>query len=122
MAEQTASSDLNDVQIGGAFMESLKRSNKQIRDDRAAAIGENAEITYRREIEDMRMDIKRLKRKRENKLDMSPTNADSLILGEDFDAPRFVKEDVVIGVELRNLEIKLGIAEERYQYLFGGEV
>lgn len=121
MAEETTSPDLNEVQIGGAFMESLKRSNKQIRDDRAAAIGENAEITYRREIEDMRMAIKRLKRKRENKLDMSPTNADSLILGEDFDAPRFVEEDIELGVQLRNLQIKLEIAENRYQYLFGGE-
>lgn len=103
----------------GRFAQMLRRSNKEIKDDRAIAIAEQAEMQYRREVEDMQMHLRRLERKRENKLDMSPTNADSLILGEDFDAPRFTEEDIELGVQIRNLRIKLEIAEERYNTLFG---
>ena len=107
--------------LDGAFLNSLKRSNEQIREDRAVSIAEAAEMNYRRRIEDMQMELKRLRRKRDNKLDMSPTNADSLILGEDFDAPRFTEEDIDIGVQIRNIEIKLDIANKRYNKLFGGD-
>lgn len=37
----------------GAFLSSLKRNNKQIRDDRATAIAEDAQVLYRRTVEDL---------------------------------------------------------------------
>ncbi len=41
----------------GAFIDSLKRNNKQIRDDRATAIAEDAQIMYRRsDPEDQRLE------------------------------------------------------------------
>jgi hypothetical protein len=105
----------------GAFIESLKRNNKQIRSDRAEAIGEDAQMIYRRSIEDLQVKIKRMEREQENMLDMSPDNAMSLKLASDFDAAAYVSKDVELGVRIRNSKIKLEIAQKRYAYLFGGE-
>ena len=110
MAEET---------VKGAFMDSLKRNNKQIRDDRAIAIAEAAEVKYRRSVEDLEQNIKEMKRERENMLDMSPTHADSLVLATDFNSDAFVAKDIELGVKIRNDEIKLEIAQKQYTYLFG---
>ena len=64
----------------GAFLESLKRNNAKIRADRAVAIAEDAEVMFKREIEDIAISIKRLRREQENMLDLSPTDATSLVL------------------------------------------
>jgi thymidylate synthase len=96
----------------------LKRNNRQIREDRAASIVEDAHLIYRREMEDLAMQIKRLKREQENMLDLSPTHADSLVLASDFDAKEYVTKDIEISVKIRNLEIKHELAEARYKYLF----
>ena len=64
------------------------------------------------------MQIKRLKREQENMLDLSPTDADSLVLASDFDAKEYVTKDIEISVKIRNLEIKYDLAQKRYQYLF----
>jgi hypothetical protein len=104
--------------IEGAFFESLKRNNKKIREDRAASIVEDAHLIYRREIEDLAVLIKRLKREQENMLDLSPSHADSLLLASDFDAKEYVTKDLELSVKIRNLEIKYELAQKRYQYLF----
>lgn len=106
--------------LPGAFMESLFRNNKKIRDDRALAIGEAAQMIYKREIEDLAMSIKQKSRERDAMMDLSPTTAESLVLASDFDAKTFVAKDLALGVEIRNLEIKLEIAQKRYAFLFGG--
>ena len=105
-------------QMKGAFVESLKRNNKKIRDDRAIAIAEDAQMIYKREVEDLQLEIKKLKREREAMLDLSPTDAQSLVLASDFDSKAFVAKDLDLGVKIRNLEIKLEIAEVRYKTLF----
>jgi hypothetical protein len=109
------------VEVKGAFIESLKRNNKQIREDRAAAIADVAQLKFKRKVEDLEMAIKDMKRERENMLDLSPTNAQSLIVASDFDADAYIAKDVELGVRIRNEEIKLEIAKKRYEYLFGGE-
>lgn len=106
--------------IEGAFLSSLKRNNKQIRDDRAAAIGDNAELKFKRAVEDLEVCLKQMKRDQENMLDLSPTNATSLMVASDFDADAYVAKDIELGVQIRNTEIKLEIAKKRYEYLFGG--
>lgn len=103
----------------GAFVASLKRNNKQIRDDRAQAIAEDTQVMYRRAIEDLEVKIKRMKRDRENMLDLSPTDATSLKLASDFNAEAFVQKDVELGVNIRNAEIRLEIARKQYAHLFG---
>jgi len=103
----------------GAFLESLKRNNRQIRSDRAEAIGEDTELVYKRIIEDLELSVRKMKREQENMLDLSPTNAQSLVLASDFNSTIYVDKDVELGVKIRNTEIKLEIAKKRYNYLFG---
>jgi len=105
----------------GAFVDSLKRNNKKIRDDRATAIAEDTQLAYKRTVEDLQLHIKKMKREQENMLDLSPTDAQSLVLASDFDCPSYVEKDTELGVKIRNAGIKLEIATERYNYLFGGE-
>jgi hypothetical protein len=104
--------------LEGAFVDSLTRNNRKIRADRAIAIAEDAQLIYKREIEDMELQVKKLRRERENMLDLSPTTADSLVLASDFNSKSFVEKDIKIGVQIRELEIKLEIARARYNYLF----
>lgn len=118
MAEETNDSAGIGEEMKGAFMTSLVRSNSKIRKDRALAIAEAAEMIYKREVEDLGVRIKQLKRERDNMLDLSPENAQSLVLASDFDAKAFVNKDIELGVQLRNLEIKLEIATNRYKQLF----
>lgn len=102
----------------GAFVESLKRNNSKIKEDRAIAIAEAAELIYKREVEDLSIQIKQMKRERDSMLDLSPKDANSLILASDFNEKEFVSKDIELGVKIRNFEIKLEIAQARYNELF----
>jgi hypothetical protein len=106
--------------MGGAFVASLKRNNKQIKDDRAESIAEDAQMRYRRTVEDLDMAIKRMKRTRDNMLDLSPENSLSLMVASNFDSAKFVEEDIKLGIDIRNAEIKLKIAKAQYNHLFEG--
>ena len=110
-----------DVEImpEGAFQDSLMRNNRKIRQDRAVVIVESAYINYKRLVEDLDLEIKQVKRDRENMLDLSPTTAQSLVVASDFDAPEFVKKDIALGVKIRNLEITRDVAKQRFIHLFG---
>ena len=110
-----------DVRNEGAFFDSLKRNNKKIRDDRATAIAEDTQLVYKRTIEDLDIQIRKMSREQENMLDLSPTDAQSLVLASDFDCNDYVAKDTELGVKIRNAGIKLEIARARYEYLFGGE-
>ena len=112
---------MTDTKIEGSFYANLNRNNSKIRGDRAIAITEDAQLIYKREVEDMELRLKKLNRERESMLDLSPTSADSLILASDFNAAAFVKKDIDLGVQVRNLEIAIQIAQSRYQFLFTGE-
>jgi len=103
----------------GAFFTSLTRNNKKIRADRAQAISEDTQLIYKRAIEDIELNIRQMKRDRDNMLDLSPTDAQSLILASDFKSQDFVKKDIEMGVNIRNAEITLEIARKQYEYLFG---
>jgi len=109
------------AKVEGAFVSSLKRNNKQIREDRAASISEDTQMCFRRNIEDLEVEIKRMKRDQENMLDLSPTNSQSLVLASDFNSKTYVDKDIELGVKIRNAEIRLDIAKKRYAYLFVGE-
>ena len=105
----------------GAFFDSLKRNNKQIREDRALTIAEDAQTMYKRAIEDLELDIRKMTRELDNMLDLSPSNAQSLILASDFDPNNYVGKDIELALKIHNQKKKLEIAKERYDYLFGGE-
>lgn len=105
--------------LKGAFVGSLQRNNKQIRDDRALAIAQKAKRAFKRTVEDISDGIREMQIARENMLDLSADNKNSLVLAANFDPEQFVKDDLKLGVDIRNAEIKLDIAARRYEYLFG---
>lgn len=113
--------DENKKAVNGAFVDSLKRNNAQIRADRADAISEMANLKYRRALEDLEIEINTMERERENMLDMSPTNATSLVLASDFKADDYVDKDLKLGVAIYNAKLKLEQGRARYEYLFGGK-
>lgn len=110
------------VEVKGALLNSLQRSRKQITSARAESIGEDGEIVYRRKIEDMNIRKRQLVRNRTNRLDMSPDNAMSLQLAKNFNPEEFADADINDSIELRNLDIKLDVAKERYEFLFGRKI
>ena len=112
---------MEDEILNGAFINSLKRNNRQIRDDRAASISEDTELIYKRSIEDLELSIKKMKREQENMLDLSPKDANSLILASDFDSESYVRKDIDLGVKIRNAEITHEIAKKRFEYLFSNK-
>ena len=113
---------LRQDKLNGAFINSLKRNNAQIREDRATAISDDTEVVYRRKVEDLELEIIQLERERNNMLDLSPDNADSLILAKNFNSKDYVEKDVKLSIRIRNTKIAHEIAAERYKELFGTEV
>lgn len=107
------------LEVKGAFVGSLKRTATDIKNDRAESIAEDAELSYRRCIEDMENNLRKLKKNRRNSLDLSPTDINSLVMGKDFDGEAFAETDIKAGFEVKKLEVKIQIAKERYEYLFG---
>ena len=103
----------------GAFLTSLKRNYKQIRDDRASAIVEKTQLKYKRQIEDLVLKISDMKREQDNMLDLSPTTTQSLVMASDFKEDEYIAKDLSLGVAIRNEEIRLEIAKKRYEHLFG---
>ena len=117
---ETPSDQLKELK--GSFVTSLRRNNKQIRGDRALAIAEDAELLFKREVEDITTLLKVTRREREAMLDLGGTSVTTIISQSDFDAKQFVAKDLELGLKIRNLEIKLEIAANRYSELFVGEV
>ena len=113
------SEEVAEVQQKGAFVESLYRNNAKIRRDRADAIVEDAQLIYKREIEDMEVSIKKMEREQENMLDLSPTNAMNLTLASDFSSKDYVTKDADLAVKIWNAGRKLELMKKRYNYLFG---
>ncbi|WP_299621980.1 hypothetical protein [uncultured Tenacibaculum sp.] len=103
------------------FVDALRRNNDQIREDRAKTIGEDAELIYRRRVEDIELKIKRLTREQEGAIDISPLDKNSLTFA-DFDPESFVIKDIELSLKIRNLNIQLEIAQKRYEYLFGKKI
>jgi hypothetical protein len=103
----------------GAFIKSLERNNVQIKEQRANAITTETKLLFKRVIEDLEIEIKKEEIERENMLDMSSADAQSLIVANEFDAERYIKKDLKSGIKIRNNKLKLEMAKERYNYLFG---
>ena len=102
-----------------AFYDSLVRNNSKIRADRALAIMEDAELIYKRKVEDLHIQINQLLRQRRNALDLSGDSALSLQPAKDFNATLFAETDLKLAQDLRNLRITLKLAQESYDFFFG---
>lgn len=103
----------------GTFFESLRRNFKQIREDRAIAIAEDGELAFKRQVEDIEHNLKKMRRERDNMLDLSPDHAQSLKLASDFNAKEFAVNHIRLGIKIREEEIRLDIAKRAYLSLFG---
>lgn len=122
MKDDMVVADAETGSSGGAFVTSLKRNNRQIREDRATAIAEDAELVYRRSVEDLQLKVTRLLRNREALLDLSPANAMSLMPAADFKADEFVAKEIDLAKNIRDTQILLDIMRKRYTELFGKEI
>lgn len=114
-----ASEDNNSEKLDGAIYQSLSRSNKQIKAERGDAIAEDLEMTFKREVEDIERLIKRKNREKINMIDFSPTNTQSLVMAKDLDADSVKEKILALGLETRNLNIKLENAKDEYEFMFG---
>ena len=106
----------------GVVYASLRRTSKQIRTQRGDAIAEDLEMAYMRKAEDITRDIKRLKRQQDNAFDFSPDNAQSLIVGKDFDADAVLEEDIKLAKEVQLSEIQYNRVVRRINILFGQDM
>jgi hypothetical protein len=108
-----------DQEVKGYLNESLSRSNKEIRAQRGDAIAEDMELEYKREVEDLEIQVTRLSRGITNMFDFSPTNANSLVMGKDVIAKDIKEAHLAAGLNMRNTKVKLGVAKRAYNFLFG---
>lgn len=102
----------------GFVYQSLGRSSKEIRQERGDVIAEDLEMTFKRAVEDLSMQLKRLERKRRGMYDFSPTNSLSLVMTKDVDSSEIKDKDLELSLDIRNTKIQLEIAEVRYKELF----
>jgi len=105
----------------GVFVNSLKRNNKEIKQDRAESILKEAKMIYKRRIENIEMELDKKTIEQNNLLDMSPDNAQSLISAKNFDASTFSEADMKLGMDMFWGQNALNVAKERYEYLFGSD-
>lgn len=105
----------------GLFYQNLTRDFKKLKADRAESVTEDAEIAYKRRIEDYCRDLREISRRRENlMLELAPTTTfDTSVVPADFNVNTFMTEDEKLGLRNRELLIKLEIMLERYETLFG---
>ena len=108
----------DDVKDLGAFESSLVRNNSQIKKDRAADIRLDAETVYKRQVEDLEIQIRKLVSRRSAALDLSPTNSMSLVPAGDFDGIAFATKDQELTLEIRTLKIRYICAKARFTHLF----
>jgi D-aminopeptidase len=106
-------------EVRGKFVDNLKRNFKQIREDRAASIAEAAQVKFRRTVEDLELEIKKFEREQANMIDLSPGTTTSTVPAADFDEDIFIERYLDLAVKMRTLKIKLDLARESYDYLFG---
>jgi len=116
---QSIETEVVDEAKGGFLQGSLKRSNRQIREERGEAIAEDLEIVYRRKVEDLETEVKRGVTRQKNAFDFSPTNSQSLVMAKELESVDILDKDLKLGEDLRALKIRLNIAKERYNFLFG---
>ncbi|MBR0116676.1 MAG: hypothetical protein IKH02_04160 [Prevotella sp.] len=104
----------------GILGPTLKQTYKQIKESRIEAMLEDAEMKYRREIEDVCAKIRQCDRDMEDTiLDMLPSNAGQGINPSAFDADRLKNTRISTLIIRRENSVKLGILVNDYETLFG---
>jgi len=102
----------------GTFASMLVRTNSKLRTDRGLIIVGATEKSYRRTIEDLQDEMDNLTIDQSSMMDINPGNTQTIINPTDFDHAGYVKRDLEMGIRIRNTQIKLEVAKERYEALF----
>ena len=121
MQEDTIQNTEDDAK-GGFLLQSLSRTNADIRKDRGDAIFEDLEIAFKRDVEDAHRKIKQIERQRKDMYDFSPNSTTSLVLAKNVQADEILQKDKVFTLEMRDAKIDFDLAQERYTFLFGKPV
>lgn len=108
-----------ELPANGSFLDSLVRTNRQIKAGRAESMADSTRIVYRRRVEDLVAKIKKLKRTLVDALDLSGDSALSLKLAANFDENDWVQTDLATRMEIRNAMIQLSVSYAGYSELFG---
>jgi hypothetical protein len=105
----------------GKFMSTVTGTFKQIREQRAQGLVEDVELEYKRRIEDLCREIKQYDRSADSLLlDLCPGNVTTLqVVPTEFKPSAYMEKDLALHLNKRNAIIKLEIAVDRYEYLFG---
>jgi len=123
--KQTDEFDINqtgsfeEVAGSGYLADSLTRSGDQIKRDRAESIAEDIKISYERAIQDLEIEVKKIKRKMKGTFDFSPNSTFSLVLADNVEGVDIVEKDMENALAYRNKKVKLILAKKRYNHLFG---
>jgi len=111
---------MEEKKITGILGPTLKQTYKQIKDSRIEAMLEDAELKYRRDIEDECAKVRQCDRDMEDAiLDILPANAGQGINPAAFDASKLKNTRVSTLLTRRESSIKLGILVNDYETLFG---
>lgn len=105
----------------GKFKETVTGTFKQIREQRAQGLVEDVELEYKRRIEDLCREVKQYDRASDSLLlDLCPGNVTTLqVVPSEFKPSVYLEKDLQIHLNKRNALIKLEIAVDRYEFLFG---
>ena len=104
----------------GALLANLTKSFGETKRTVAESLHEDFEIGYKRYIEDLCKAIRSCDRERENQmLQLIPNTPGKMIDTADISVNQFLENDVQTGINKRKYQVKLMIALERYEYLFG---
>jgi hypothetical protein len=107
--------------VPGALAASLLRNSSKIKEDRALAIVRTAEKYFRRKVEDIQDRITNSITERDNLLDLSPTDINSLVLATDFKADQFYDSVRRITLAIREAKVELEEMQAQYENLFGAK-
>jgi hypothetical protein len=95
--------------------------DKNDRSDRAPATFKQAKLVYKREIKNLELSIRQLKREQEKIADHPLTDDQASEIASAIDSGAYVSKEVQLGVKIRDLETILKLAKKRFQFLFGDE-
>ena len=106
------------VKESGFVRENLNRNAKQLRQDRAESIYEELQVRFDRRVQDLELDLKRLRREQNAEFDFNPANTHSLVFDK-VDAVQVQEKDEQTSMKIRETLIRLNDAKQRYNFLFG---
>jgi hypothetical protein len=87
--------------------------------DETTPPGQESQLLYKREIQNLARLIQYLKKQQEDLAGMTPTETETSEITDAIDSGAYVSKEIEIGVKIRDLEKKLESAKKRYQFLFG---